>query len=73
MVPAVQQELMRGYAASITYMDEQLGRVIQALKANGFNDNTVVVLTSDHGYSVGDYNQVRQIVVLKLCLRANDI
>lgn len=39
----------RAYAASITAMDDQIGRVIAALEAKGLRDNTLVVFQSDNG------------------------
>lgn len=47
--------LIHGYYASVSYMDAQLGRVMQALDELGLRENTVVVLTSDHGYKLGEY------------------
>ena len=44
----------RAYLAAIAFVDDQLGRLMAALKASGLADNTVVVLTSDHGEMLGD-------------------
>lgn len=46
--------LVRAYLASISYVDAQVGRVLEALKAGGKQENTVVVLWSDHGYHLGE-------------------
>ncbi len=43
------------YYAHITYMDEQIGRILDALDASGKAANTYVVLTSDHGLAVGEH------------------
>ncbi|MBT5901421.1 MAG: sulfatase-like hydrolase/transferase [Opitutaceae bacterium] len=43
------------YFAIITHMDEQIGRVLDALEASGEADNTYVVFTSDHGLAVGSH------------------
>ena len=45
---------LQGYLASTSYSDTQMGRVIDALDASPYRDNTVVVLMSDHGYHVGE-------------------
>jgi len=45
--PQTVKELRRGYYASVSYLDEQLGRVVDALGANGFLDNTVVSFWGD--------------------------
>jgi uncharacterized sulfatase len=47
------REALRGYLASVTFMDAQLGRVLDALDAHGLWDNTIVVLLGDHGYLLG--------------------
>ncbi len=41
------------YYALVSHLDAQIGRIIGALKASGLADNTVVLLTSDHGLAVG--------------------
>jgi iduronate 2-sulfatase len=44
------REALQGYWASISFMDAQVGRVLDALEKLGLADNTIVVMTSDHGY-----------------------
>lgn len=46
--------LVRAYLASISYMDAQVGRVLQALKDSGREKDTIVVLWSDHGWHLGE-------------------
>ena len=46
--------LVRSYLATTTFMDSQLGRVLDALEKSGKEGNTVVVLWSDHGWHVGE-------------------
>ncbi len=46
--------MVRGYLASISYVDSQVGRVLDALKASGLEENTVIVLWSDHGWHLGE-------------------
>ncbi|ALJ05374.1 choline sulfatase [Pseudalgibacter alginicilyticus] len=43
------------YYAIITHMDEQIGRILEALEASGKADNTYVFFTADHGLAVGDH------------------
>lgn len=46
--------LVRAYLASISFMDSQVGRVLDALADAGHADDTIVVLWSDHGWHLGE-------------------
>lgn len=46
---------LQEYYAIISHMDEQIGRILDALKASGKADNTYVFFTADHGLAVGDH------------------
>ena len=48
------QDGIRGYLASIHFVDAQVGRLLDALDASPYADNTVVVLWSDHGWELGE-------------------
>lgn len=50
-----QLELLRGYYASVTYVDAQIGRVLDELDRLGLTDETVIMLWSDHGYHFGEH------------------
>ena len=47
-------ELTRGYAACVSYVDAQIGRVLAELDRLQMTDNTIVVLWGDHGWHVGE-------------------
>ena len=47
-------ELRKVYDASVDYTDDLVGRIVDALEANGLDDDTVVVLLSDHGQALGE-------------------
>lgn len=46
-------KIVQSYLACISFMDSQVGRVLDALEKSGQADNTIVVLFSDHGYHLG--------------------
>ncbi len=48
------RDAVRSYLASSTFVDHQIGRVLDALEATGQWKNTVVVLFSDHGWHLGE-------------------
>jgi iduronate 2-sulfatase len=48
------EELYRGYLATISYMDSQLGRILNELDDLKLWENTIVIFTSDHGMHVGE-------------------
>ena len=48
-------DLIRGYRACVSYADALVGRVLDALEAEGLAENTVVVVWGDHGYKLGDH------------------
>ncbi|MDP6446552.1 MAG: sulfatase, partial [Pirellulaceae bacterium] len=48
------KNLVRSYLACTSFVDSQVGRVLAALEKNGFADNTIVVLWSDHGWHLGE-------------------
>lgn len=50
----LEKTLRHGYYAAVSYVDAQIGRVLDALDTEGFADNTIVVLWGDHGYHAGD-------------------
>ena len=45
---------VRGYLASVKFVDGQIGRVLAALDASPHKDNTIVVLMGDHGFHLGE-------------------
>jgi len=45
----------RAYYGMCSFLDEQIGRVLDALEAAGFSSSTRIVYTSDHGETLGDY------------------
>ena len=53
--PEYARELREAYAATVTYVDVQVGRVLDALEKSGLAENTIVVIWSDHGFLLGEH------------------
>lgn len=48
------RRLRQSYYASTTFVDAQIGRVLDALEEKGLRENTIIVFLSDHGYFLGE-------------------
>jgi len=53
--PQVVRQHLADYYAAIEFLDEQIGRILKALKASGQYENTLIVFTSDHGLALGSH------------------
>ncbi len=51
----LRRQCLQAYYASISFMDAQVGHVVEALDRLGLADNTIIVFTSDHGYHMGEH------------------
>ena len=49
------RNLKHGYYACVSYIDAQIGRLLDELKKNGLDKNTIVILWGDHGWKLGEH------------------
>ena len=54
------RDLVLSYLACVSFVDAQIGKVVEALEASGHADNTVIVLWSDHGQHLGEKRHWRK-------------
>lgn len=50
------KQMWSDYYATVTFMDEQLGKVMAELDRQGLRESTLVIFTSDHGYHLGEHH-----------------
>lgn len=48
------KHFLQAYLACVAFVDEQIGKVVDAVDNSKFRDNTIIVLTSDHGWQMGE-------------------
>jgi iduronate 2-sulfatase len=65
-----QRELRHGYYASVSFVDAQIGLLMQALDEAKLADNTIVVLWSDHGWKLGEHRSWCKQTNLEIDTRA---
>jgi iduronate 2-sulfatase len=51
------RKAIQAYYASVSYMDAQVGRLLDAVERLGLAENTIIVFWSDHGYALGQHGQ----------------
>ena len=61
--------LRHGYYAATSYLDDNIGQVIQALKDNNLYEKTIIVFWSDHGYHLGENGHWTKATVRELDTR----
>ncbi len=68
--PSQQRLILHAYYASTSFLDANVGRLLDALDRLGLADNTIVVFVSDHGYHLGDRGQWMKQTVFERASRA---
>jgi len=64
------KEAVQAYLATITYVDGQIGRVLDALDKSEYRDNTIIVFWGDHGWSLGEKHHWRKFALWEEPTRA---
>lgn len=70
MTEEEQRQAVRAYYAATSYMDAQVGRVLDALRRLGLEDNTIVVFLGDHGFALGEHGEWTKVMLWEQVTRA---
>jgi len=62
------QRYMKRYLSCVKTVDDNVGRVLDYLKANGLEDNTIVIYTSDQGFFLGEHGYYDKRFMYEPCL-----
>ncbi|MBI4908493.1 MAG: sulfatase [Acidobacteria bacterium] len=63
------REALRGYYASTSFMDDQLGRVLSGLRQMGLESNTIIVFWGDHGWNLGEHTRWQKMSIMEQSAR----
>jgi len=61
------------YFASISLVDKNVGKILDALEKSGEMDNTIIIFTSDHGEMLGDHNCYQKMMPYDSCAKISFI
>jgi arylsulfatase A-like enzyme len=64
------KEAVQGYLAAISYLDMNVGRLIEALDKSAYKDNTMIVFWGDHGWHLGEKEHWRKFALWEEAARA---
>jgi len=57
--------VIHAYYATISFLDQQVGRVLEAMEETGLADSTIVLFSSDHGYHMGEHNHFQKTTLFE--------
>jgi arylsulfatase A-like enzyme len=64
------KDAVQAYLAAVSYADAMIGRLIDALDASSYRDNTIIVLWGDHGWHLGEKQHWRKFALWEEATRA---
>lgn len=67
---AYARKLIQAYYAAISYVDAQIGKVLDELERQGLAENTIVVVWGDHGWHLGDHRVWGKHTLFEVALRS---
>ena len=66
---ALVRNITRGYMASVSYVDSQVGLILASLEKHGMADNTIVAVWGDHGQNLGEHNTYCKMTLFESATR----
>ena len=65
----LRREYMQAYHACVSFIDAQIALVLDAVRRNGHWEDTIIVLTSDHGFQLGEHFMWGKVTLFEECAR----
>ena len=62
---STKREAIRAYYATISFLDTQVGKVLDAVEELGLLDNTIILFSSDHGYHMGEHGYFQKTTLFE--------
>lgn len=64
-----EKKAVAAYYATTSFLDDQVGKVLNTLREEGLDDNTIVIFTSDHGYLLGEHRFWMKVSLMEESVR----
>lgn len=66
---SLQLEILQAYAACVSYVDAQVGKLLDELETSGRRENTIIALWSDHGWHLGEHSAWSKMTNFEIATR----